>query len=40
MAFEKANDTVASERSIFRENQDYKSFLHVTVNPMYLYFGV
>ena len=29
-----ANDAVASERSIFSENQDYKSFFfRVTVNP-------
>ena len=28
-----ANDAVASERSIFRENQDYKSVFRVAVNP-------
>ena len=28
-----ANDAVASERSIFSENQGYKSFSRVTVNP-------
>ena len=28
-----ANDAVASEGSIFSENQDYKSFSRVTVNP-------
>ena len=27
-----ANDTVASEPSIFSENHDYKSFFHVAVN--------
>ena len=33
MAFNVANDGVASEWSIFSENQCYKSFLHITVNP-------
>ena len=34
----KANDAIAFERSIFSENQDYKSFLHVTMNPYtYIY---
>ena len=33
MAFEGANDAVAFEQSIFSENQDYKSFICVTVNP-------
>ena len=28
-----ANDAVASERSIFIENHDYKSFFRVAVNP-------
>ena len=28
-----ANDAIASERSIFSENQDYKSFFRVAVNP-------
>ena len=28
-----ANDAVASERSIFSENQDYRRFFRVTVNP-------
>ena len=28
----KQNDAVASERSIFRENHDYKSFSRVAVN--------
>ena len=33
-AFEEANDTVASEQSIFGEKkQDYKSCLLVAVNP-------
>ena len=32
MAFEAGNDAVASERSIFSENHDYKSFFHVAVN--------
>ena len=32
-AFKEANDVVASEQSIFSKNQDYKSFLHVEVNP-------
>ena len=32
MAFEARNDAVASERSIFSENRDYKSFFCVTVN--------
>ena len=27
-----ANDTIASARSIFIENHDYKSFFHVRVN--------
>ena len=34
-----ANDAVASERSIFSENQDYKSFVRVAVNlyvPIFL----
>ena len=35
-----ANDTVASEPSIFSENQDYKSFFRVAVNTYVLYFGV
>ena len=30
--WKQANDTVASERSIFSENHDYKSFSHVAVN--------
>ena len=29
MAFEAGNDAVASERSIFSENHDYKSFFRV-----------
>ena len=33
MAFEEANDAIASERRISSENQDYKSFVSVTVNP-------
>ena len=33
MAFEKANDILASKQSMFSENQDYTSFLHVAVNP-------
>ena len=28
----KINDAVASERSIFSENQDYKSFFRVAMN--------
>ena len=32
MAFVGANGTIASERSIFSENQDYNSFLHVILN--------
>ena len=28
-----ANDAIGSERSIFSEDQDYKSFLLVSVNP-------
>ena len=32
-----ANDVVASERSIFSKNHDYKSFFCVAV---YLYFGI
>ena len=28
-----ANDAVSSERSVFSENQDYKSFPRVAVNP-------
>ena len=31
MAFEEANDTIAPERSIFNEKQDYKSFLRIHV---------
>ena len=27
-----ANDALASERSIFSENHDYKSFFHVSMN--------
>ena len=37
MAFKVANDAVASERSIFSENQDYKSFLVLRLIRMYLY---
>ena len=33
MAFKEPNDTLVSEQSIFSENQDYKSFLRVAVNP-------
>ena len=45
MAFEEANDAIASEQSIFSENQDCIIFLHVTINsymyvPSYNYFGV
>ena len=40
MAFEARNDAVASERSIFSENHDYKSFFRVAVNTYVLYFGV
>ena len=39
VAFEEANDTVVSEQSIVFKNQDYKSFLRVTVNlyvPIFL----
>ena len=32
MAFKEANDAIASEQSIFSENQDCKSFLCVTMN--------
>ena len=40
VAFEEANDVVASERSIFSDNQDYKSFLRVAMNPYVPIFGV
>ena len=43
MTFEEANDVVASKRSIFSKNKDYKSFFCVTVDPYvltYVYFGV
>ena len=33
MGFLETNDTVASERSIFSDSQDYKNVLHVAVNP-------
>ena len=29
-----ANDTVASEQSIFRENHDHKSLICIAVNPL------
>ena len=32
MAFEASKDAVASERSIFTVNHDYKSFFRVAVN--------
>ena len=32
VAFEETNDAVVSERSNFRENQDYKSYFCVAVN--------
>ena len=32
VVFEKANDAVGFERSIFSDNQDYKNFLCVVVN--------
>ena len=33
VAFEEANNSLASEGSIFSEKQNYKIFLHVAVNP-------
>ena len=33
MAFEEADDDVASKQSIFSKNQDYKNSLRVMVNP-------
>ena len=36
-----ANDAVASERSIFSENHDYKSFFRVAMNRyVYIYLGL
>ena len=32
MAFRQVNDAVASERSIFSKNHDYKSFSRIAVN--------
>ena len=39
MAFEEANDIIASEQSILSENHDYKSFPRVTVNLYITIFG-
>ena len=33
MAFEEANETIFSERSNFSENQEYKHFVYVAINP-------
>ena len=37
VAFEEANEAIASERSILSKNQDSKSFICVAVNPLSTY---